>query len=205
MNDSNKKPLSTSGGKTKKKSQSFPNPLESIREGSMDFVRTAQNQIFGPRRNFSGEISQGSSIEFNQVLSGEQKEKEKLQKQLIYERRIRDEEKIYIERKTNELRLQIQSIHAELTKVAHETPQLVQEVQIASFQVPVDSSQYELYFLERLFEFIKSFREKIHDASVWLHRTNKRAQKKNVWGTNYKKYGAKYLLSKEHYLSRSAG
>ena len=60
-------------------------------------------------------------------------------------------------------------------------------------------------YCRKLLEFIKSFVKKVEEASVWLHALNKRSAKKNVWGANYKKFGAKYLLSGEHYLQRSAG
>jgi len=53
-------------------------------------------------------------------------------------------------------------------------------------------------------EFMKSFRKKIEDAQIWLHASNKRAEKKNFWST-YKKHGSKFLLSPDHYLQRSAG
>src|SRR4030043_501414 len=57
---------------------------------------------------------------------------------------------------------------------------------------------------EKLLEFVKSFRKKIEESSVWLHATNKRAEKQNYW-SKFKKHGGKFLLSADHYLTRSAG
>ena len=109
-----------------------------------------------------------------------------------------------VERKGNELKVQIEAIKIEVTKLATATPRLSQQVEIASFQATSSVSTYELFFLQQLFLFIKSFREHIEDAHIWLGAVNARAKKKNVWGANYKKYGAKYLLSGEHYSGRSS-
>lgn len=199
-----------------KKKQYTPNPLEILKDTSREVVETAKtevidpfskniiNQIFGDQKRFSGEIMPGEAVEMKEVYSGRAQENQEAEKRIQYERRLVVEERILVERRTNELRLQIQAIHEEIVKLAEVTPELSREVDIAAFQAPIDSSTYELYFLERLFEFIKSFRKKIEDAHVWLSTANRRASKKNVWGQNYKKHGAKYLLSSEHYLSRSA-
>ncbi|RJR30391.1 hypothetical protein C4564_00215 [Candidatus Microgenomates bacterium] len=205
MNNNNKKPLFSS------------NPLEMLKEGAREVAETFHdelidpiskdivNQIFGrTEKNYSGEIMPGEAIDMKDIYSGDHESEKNAQIQLHLERTLRDEERILIERRTNELRIQIQAIHEEVVKLANATPQLSRELDVAAFQIPLEPNTYELYFLERLFEFIKSFRKKIEEAHVWLSSTNKRARKKNVWGANYKKHGAKYLLSSEHYLSRSA-
>lgn len=180
---------------------------KSLKEDLIEKVpRDFMEQIFGPRiRNYSGEISPGESIEIEEVFTGQYEEKKNLEKKLALERRLRQEEKVLIERKTNELRIQINVLQEEVLTLAQKTQELGEETQIAAMQVPVEPGVYHVIFFEKLIEFIKSFTKKIEEASVWLHATNKRAQKKNVWGARYKKYGAKYLLSGEHYLSRSAG
>jgi hypothetical protein len=109
-----------------------------------------------------------------------------------------------IERRSNELRLQLKAIMQEVVILAGNTQDLGKEVQLAAMQAPIEPGVYHIIFFEKLLEFIKSFRKKIEEASVWLHISNKRAQKKNFWG-RYKQHGAKYLLSGEHYASRSAG
>jgi hypothetical protein len=166
-------------------------------------------QLFGrmPRREtkFAGEIMPGEALEMNEVYSGKAAENDNLRKAVFLERRMREEDHVLIERRTNELRVQIQAIHEEVIKLAKVTPELSQEIELAAFQAPASPSLYELLFLQKIFEFIKSFRKKIENASVWLSSVNKRSSKKNMWGQNYKKHGAKYLLSSEHYLQRSAG
>jgi hypothetical protein len=166
-------------------------------------------QIFGRapslNRRFSGEILPGEAVEMREVYSGKAAESQKTQKMYYLEKRLRQEDQALVERRVGELRVQIKAIHEEVEKAAKVTTQLSQEVQIAAFQAPTSTSTYELYFLERIFDFIKSFRKKIENASVWLASANRRARKRNMWGANYKAHGAKYLLSGEHYLQRSAG
>ncbi len=195
----------------------FANPLELLRDAGQQAKQDLLEpmpaeiikQVFGrelrAKKNFSGEIMPGQSVELKRVYSGEASEDDKLKKMYLLERRLRQEDETLVARRTAELRVQIKAIHEEIQKAAKATIALAEEVKIASFQAPASESVYELYFLERIFEFIKSYRKKIEKASVWLASANKRAAKKNMWGANYKKHGAKYLLSGEHYLQRSAG
>jgi len=193
------------------------NPLELLRDGGGHAANTIKeqvitptsrdilDQIFGRKQNFSGEIMPGESLEMKDVYSGKRHEEENTRIQVQTERRLRQEESVYMQKRMGELRVQIQAIHEEVVKIAKVTPELSREVEIAAIQAPGSPSTYELFFLTHILEFLKSFRKKIENANVWMHTANKRAQKKNVWGANYKKGGAKYLLSGEHYLSRSAG
>jgi hypothetical protein len=174
---------------------------ELVKPTTDEFIR----QILGrPRKSYSGEIGRGESVEMKEVFTGGQEGQENLKKQLLIERRLIEEERVYVEKRTNELRLQIQAIHEEIVKLAQSTPKLAREVEIAAIQVPSSASSYELSFLKHIFKLIEDFRVNIEKASTWLAAINTRAQKKNVWGARYKKHGAKYLLSGEHYLTRSA-
>ena len=187
------------------------NPLEILREIGIEtaqgFKQDIKEQILGSYENksFSGEIMPGESLEIKEVYQGKRESEENYREKIRLVKELREQDKILVETRVNELRIRITAIHEEIIKVAKLTPQLSKEVDIAAFQAPVEPSSYEMYFLERLFEFIKSFREKIEDSYHWFHMANRRASKKNMWGQNYKKYGAKYLLSSEHYLQRSAG
>ncbi|MFV1917766.1 MAG: DUF5660 family protein, partial [Patescibacteria group bacterium] len=131
--------------------------------------------------------------------------KQRLRKQLILERSLRIQEKEQIDQKTGELRIQLKAVQEEVLVLVQSTQEIGDETKIAAMQAPIEPGVYHVIFFEKLLEFVKSFRKKIEEASVWLHATNKRAAKKNAWGANYKKHGAKYLLSSEHYVSRSAG
>ena len=190
------------------------NVLESLKDIGEDAAGTLKkdvlrgqdllDQILGSAHSYSGEISAGESVEMSEVLTGQREENERLKKQVSNERKIREEEKILTEKKSNELRVQLQAIMKEVQSLADTTQGLADEVQVATLQAPVEPGIYHVIFFEKLLEFIKSFRAKVEDASVWLHATNKRAAKKNYW-SKYKKHGGKFLLSADHYLSRSAG
>ena len=156
--------------------------------------QTIKEQIFG---KMSGELKPGESVDIN----AQQKEKSK---QPQIDRSLLNEEKARVQQRTNELRMQIKALMDEVKALADSTADLGNELKIAAMQAPVDPGVYHVQFLEKLISFIKSFRKKIESASVWLHTANQRAQKKNYWSM-YKKHGAKFLLSGEHYLTRSAG
>lgn len=198
-----------------KKHPRAKSPLEILREIGIEtasgFKKDFEKQVLGKdekmpeKKNFSGEIMPGEALEIKEVYTGKRENEEYYYKKTIMLKELREQDKITVEKRTNELRIQIKAIHEEIIKLAHVTPELSREVDIAAFQAPVEPSTYEMFFLERLFEFIKSFREKIEDSYVWLSTANRRAAKKNVWGQNLKKHGSKYLLSAEHYLQRSAG
>jgi hypothetical protein len=164
-------------------------------------------QLFGTppqEKQYTGEISPGESVELRDVYTGRRDEELKLRQQLALERRLNEEEKIRVEQKSNQLRIQLKAVIEEVSRLSQSTQELAQEVNIAVMQAPVEPGVYHLIFFEKLLEFVKSFRKKVEDASIWLHATNKRAQKKNYWNS-YKKHGAKFLLSADHYLTRSAG
>lgn len=202
--------------KPKKNSKNIrhQNVLESLKDIGGDTAGTLKkdvlrgqdllDQILGNARSYSGEISAGESVEMSEVFTGQREENERLKKQVTNERQIREEEKILTEKKSNELRVQLQAIMKEVQALADTTQGLADEVQVATMQAPVEPGVYHIIFFEKLLEFIKSFRAKVEDASVWLHATNKRAAKKNYW-SKYKKHGGKFLLSADHYLTRSAG
>jgi hypothetical protein len=164
------------------------------------------NQLLGrkPEKKYSGDITPGESLEFEDVFSGRREQTMKLEKQLALERKLREEEKVRSERKGNELRMQLQAIIKEVAALAQNTQELAEEVQIATMQAPIEPGVYHIIFFEKLLEFIKSFRKNIGQAKVWLQSSNKRAQKKNYWAS-YKKHGGKFLLAADHYVSRSAG
>jgi hypothetical protein len=164
-------------------------------------------QLLGSKpqeKKFSGDITPGESLEFNEIYTGKYEENQKLKKQISLERKLAAEEKTYVQEKTNQLRIQLHAIMEEVLALAKTTQNLGQQVEVATMQAPIEPGVYHIVFFEKLLEFIKSFRKKIENTAVWLNATNSRAQKKNFWGT-YKKQGSKFFLSSEHYLQRSAG
>ncbi len=201
-----------------KKTQKIPNVIESFKDiGSSAansikqdlFSKMPQDfmdQLFGPQSsaNYSGELYPGSTAEFNPVLRQKNEDQKKLQQQLGFERKLYQEEKGLILQRTNELKIQLKTLTDEVLLLAKSTQNLSKEVTIAAMQVTAEPGVYHLFFFERIVEFIRSFRSKIDGASLWMSSANKRAEKKNYWA-RYKKHGSKFLLSADHYLTRSAG
>lgn len=208
--------------KSDKKSQRVvrqPNPLEALKDiGTSTAKQMRQEaakmpgdfmeQLLGMRpmgKNYSGEIEPGEALNINEVFTGKHEEIVRLRKQTALERKLLEEERIRVEKKSNELKIQLHAIREEILVLALKTENLAEETQIAAMQAPVEPGVYHVIFFEKLLEFLNSFTKKVEEAGVWLHAVNKRAARKNAWGANYKKSGAKYLLSSEHYLQRSAG
>jgi hypothetical protein len=161
------------------------------------------NQLFGWNGHITGEIGVGETIEFRESTQNNE-EKKFLRKQMLFETRIRRDEEAGAEKRMNELKMQLQAVMEEVVKLTDQTDDLAKEVKIAAMQAPIEPGIYHVLFFEKLLIFLKSFKKKIEQASTWLHSSNTRAQKKNYWSM-YKKHGSKFLLSGEHYLTRSAG
>ena len=162
-------------------------------------------QLFGQQSiNRSGELYPGTSAELGNIAQPGYENESILQTQLITERKIFQEEKNLTEKRTNELRMQLKVLTDEVVLLAKSTQNLSQEITIAANQITAEPGVYHVFFFERIIDFIRSFRNKIEDTSLWMGSANKRAEKKNHW-SRYKKHGGKFLLSADHYLSRSAG
>ena len=211
--------MNTKSDKKSQKVSRHPNPLETLKDIGTSTAKQMKDeaakipgdfmdQLLGVKpftRNYSGEIEPGEDLNISEIFSGKHDEIVKLRKQTSLERKLLEEEKFQVEKKSNELKIQLTAIREEIIILAKRTENLAQETQVAAMQAPIEPGVYHVIFFEKLLEFINSFRKKIEEAGVWLHAVNKRASKKNAWGANYKKHGAKYLLSGEHYLQRSAG
>lgn len=169
-----------------------------------DFVR----QLFGvekPNVRASGEIQPGETLEIERVMKAESDENKQLKAQLQSERRLREEEKVHFEKKSQELKVELHALVQEVQQLAKTTSGLSQEVEIATMQAPANPGIYHVIFFEKLREFIQSFRKKIENASIWMQNYNQRAAKQKTFWGQVGKSGSKRLLSPEDYLQRSAG
>jgi hypothetical protein len=174
-----------------------------LKNTSEDFLRELMGMARQEVRR-SGEMVPGQSLEMSKVLSGKEEENTKLRAQISLERNLSSDEKRLSQEKMQELKVQLQAITLEIGKLAASTGNLATQTEIAMVEVPVNPGVYHVIFFEKVLEFLQSFRKKIDEASVWLEGSNKRAEKKNYWSM-YKKKGSSFLLSPDHYLSRSAG
>jgi len=183
------------------------NVLESFKDIGSGVSQDLLDQILGRPRletKVSGEIKVGESLEFDELLSGQYEENKHLREQIALEKTLLREEKEISVQKSNELKLRLQALMQEVLALAKSTQSLGEKVEVAAMQAPAQPGVYHLVFFEKLLSFIRNFRKNIEDASLWLQASNKRAEKKNFWAI-YKKHGSSFLLSGEHYLTRSAG
>lgn len=167
---------------------------------------TVIDQLLGSSENthkVTGELKPGESLSMKDIFK-EKSKLEEMKSQITTERGLLEEEKLKVQEKARELKLQLYAIIKEAKRLTDATQGLSKEVKIASVSAPIEPGIYHLIFFEKLLESIYSFRKKIENAQVWLSAVNKRAQKKNYW-TSYKKSKGSFLLSAEHYLQRSAG
>ena len=178
--------------------------LDESKAISEEFFKQLLGQQKQQKEKRSADLTSGSTLEMNKVKSGEAEKNKKLQEQMFFERRLYQEEKRETDGKLQELRVRLQAISQEAIKLAQSTANLSQEVKIAIFQNPAEASEYQVKFYEDIIKLISEFRKKIDSAIVWMQGTNKRAEKKNYW-SQYKKKGASFLLSPDHYSQRSAG
>ena len=174
-----------------------------VENTSEDFIKELLG-ITPKNTKKSGDIAAGESVEINQVLSGKKEENQKLRAKLSLEKNLADDERRISQQKTNQLRVELQALITEVAKVSSSVESLAEETQAATFQAPAEPGVYHVIFFQKILEFLRSFRRKIDDATVWLESCNKRAQKKNFWAM-YKKKGSSFLLSPDHYSQRSAG
>ena len=206
--------------KAKIKSQiKSKNVLEAINEIGSQVVTTAKNEVKATSDEFfrqllgqqklqqekrSGEVAVGQSIQMNEVMSGQQEKNKKLQEQMFFERRLFNEQRQSTGEKLNNLRLRLQAIQTEATKMVATTAGLSQEIKIAVMQGATNVSEYQINFYEDIISLIVAFRKKIDNAVVWMQTQSKRSEKKNFW-SQYKKKGSSFLLSGETYSQRNAG
>ncbi len=185
------------------------NTTQSIKEDLVGGIpKDFMNQFFGstgmPKRQVSGEISAGEQLIVNDLYSGKHQKEHDERKQIFFERTLLREERILVEKKTNELKIKLQQITDEIKVIAVTLPNTAEEIQTAQMQASVDPGIYHINFFDKILEFLKNFRKNISHANNWMVSANRRASKKNYWG-RLKTGGAKYMLSGEHYSQRSAG
>ncbi len=187
------------GGTAKAFGQDF------LKELPKDFMSQLMGMKRPPEKHFSGEITRGDSLNVNDVYNGKREQQEKLSRQISFERRILDEEKSLLERRSSELSMQLNAIRQEIQAVIATTPKLAKQVEAASLEAPINPGQYHKVFLEAILEFLKSFRKNIESAGLWLASANKRASKKKGFWGQYQKGKGSRLLNPEDFLQRSAG
>jgi len=173
-----------------------------LEKTSQEFLK----EMFGvpEKKQYSGDITPGESLDLTELLSGKSEENERLKGQIRIERSLHEEEKLFVQEKSDQLKVQLHALMQEVLALAKTTQSLGEEVEMVSIQAPANPGIYHIVFFEKILAFLRSFRQKIDQAGLWLQSSNKRAEKKNYWSM-YKKKGSSFLLAPDHYLQRSAG
>lgn len=149
--------------------------------------------------------------EGSQLKDLEKKEKaleRSYQERVLFQiNRIKGEEQEVYNRQNRLTEAEIKSLQTELQLLVKSTDKLDKSLDIAVQRETVETNTYSLTFLQHLKTAVKQFRIKLEDASVWLSTWSAKSKKRQAfWGVFAgKKGGGKFLLSEEHYLSRSAG
>jgi hypothetical protein len=174
-----------------------------LKNTSEDFLKELLGMTNVPAK-MSGNLSPGESIHVNPEVAAKEEENKKLRAQISLERQLsRDEKSVSIE-KSQELKNELQALMQEVQKVAASTQQLAEVTQVTMMAAPIEPGVYHISFFQNILQFLESFRKRIDLTVTWLQSSNKRAEKKNYW-SQYKKKGASFLLSPDHYSQRSAG
>jgi len=194
------------------------NTLEILSEKTPDAtetVRSAAQPILGEMGNIADEFVKGlfgigtSSVEIypgQSVEMGKKSQTEEASKPVSLEVTLFQEMRRRDETRIGELRNELRIIAQELSAVRDQIEETTQELDVAIIQAQniINPGKYHVNYLYKFLEDLLSFKKQIGKAKIWLQSFNARGAKKG-WLANYKQHGAKYLLSGEHYMSRSAG
>ncbi len=197
----------------KSQGQTIKNQIENLKEDRPSLSQfpikdplEILQEILGatiPQENPKREFRPGESINIVKLL-GAKKETPPDRPRTTENRFIFNEERRETERKISSLKVQLEQIIKEVKLLAQSTKTVEEQIKAIPEQAPQEPGVYHIGFFEEILKIVKNARIKIEEASIWLSFATKRAQKKNYWA-RYKKGGASFLLSPDHYLTRSAG
>jgi len=133
----------------------------------------------------------------------EEERRLRLEQQRIFEQKRRQDHLIFSQKELSRQQ-EIKALQQQLQQLVEETQDLGQEIEIAVQQQIVNPGTYHVNFFEKLRQFIKLMRQKIHDSATWLAAFNHRAHAKGYWG-QVTTSGTKFMLSQERYMVTQTG
>jgi len=164
-----------------------------------------------PAKNFlemlKGSSDQRKQSKFERTAFGQ----EQYLRGIFAEKVKRSEKELYngktrqLEKKT---RVLLEQTQKELKELKKSRAVFQEQVEKAIFMPPEKPSPYFISFLLHIRRIIARLREAINNSATWLEAQDQRKSKKGAfWNTflNKKKGGSQFLLSSEHYMTRSAG
>jgi hypothetical protein len=159
-----------------------------------------QSQTRVITHRLGGILGLGKTIEFGQPSN-------QTEKPFFAPNHLEKEQTLLFSNQQQELKQAIEELRKELFKLIKSTKNLDNQTEKAVIEIIAEPSEYQISFLERLKNFIISFRQNISEASFWLETfNNKKGKKGAFWSKvkNKKGGGEQYLFSSEHSASRSA-
>jgi len=116
---------------------------------------------------------------------------------------------VYDSRERN-LKAEVQALKEEIGQVIKAGQKLHHQAEIAVSQEIINPGVYHINFLSKikfLIQKVVQSRKNIEESVEWLQTQNQRGKKKGKFWSTFtgNKGGSKFLLSSEHYLTRSAG
>lgn len=100
---------------------------------------------------------------------------------------------------------QISAIREEIAKLAKSVGSFMQEVEIATMQIPTKPGKYHTNFYSHLRTVIISLKQKVESSRSWLAASKGRSQKQSYYWGQVKNSGSKFMLSSERYMVTSTG
>ncbi len=127
----------------------------------------------------------------------------RLEQQRAFEQKRRHDHLVFSQKELSRQQ-EIKALQQQLQQLVEETQDLGQEIEVAVQQQIVNPGTYHINFFEKLRQFIKLMRQKIHDSATWLAAFNHRAKAKGYWG-QVTTSGTKFMLSQERYMVTQTG
>ena len=170
-------------------------------------VTTSDGFLENLRRTGNGPIKTSKELKPNQTINLKETTKyekfaQDFQKDFLD---LRRQERLIFTQAEQKSRLEIKTVQEELKKLASSTKNLAKQVEMATFQAPIEPGIYHLSFFEKLRQTIILFRKSIEESATWLAAFNQRGKKRNYYWRQFKKSGTKFLLSSERYMATQAG
>lgn len=129
------------------------------------------------------------------------------QERLFFERKRREERLVYSYRE-QEIAREIVEIQNELKRIADQIEavgSLSQELKKATFQPTIEPAIYHLSFFQRIKSLLVLARKKVQESKSWLELYLQRHKRKSHYWLMVGQKGTSYMLSPERYLSTQAG
>ena len=151
-----------------------------------------------------GILSLGQTIEVSHHQSNLEKQGLRFFEHVSH---LQKEQTILLDSRKQELQKAIDKLRQEIGQLIKATKKLDKQVEKTAIEAIPEPSEYQVSFLQRIQNFITSFRKNISEAAIWLETFTTKKKKRNAfWGRvkNKKSGGQQYLFSGEHSASRSA-